>query len=111
MRDPTPGGPTGVPCTREEYVRAQLQVRSQQEADALATQLFDSPTLIGAQLMDGDLLLLALLSEELATRVISWRPTLRREIESLRADPQRTQAMLASWRAAVREDARPRHEE
>jgi hypothetical protein len=108
MRDDTPaGGPVGVPFTRDEYVRAQLQVRPREKAEALARGLFDSPELIGAHLMDGDLLLLALLSEELAARVVAWRPSLRAQAEAWRGDPQRTQRILESWRAALARDATP----
>jgi hypothetical protein len=104
MRDTTPGAPVGVPFTRDEYVRAQLQVRDRDEAEALARGLFDSPELIGAHPMDGDLLLLALLSEELAARMVAWRPSLRAQVEALRADPQMIQRFLESWRAVVSRD-------
>jgi hypothetical protein len=107
MRDTTPGAPVGVPFARNEYVRAQLQVRSREEAEALARGLFASPELIGAHLMDGDLLLLALLSDELAARVIARQPSLRAQVEALRGDPQRTQRILERWRAAAAGDAPP----
>lgn len=107
MRDTTPGPPVGVPFTRDEYVRAQVQVRPRAEAEALAARLFNAPELIGATLMDGDLLLLALLSDELAARVVGWRPSLRVQVETLRADPHRVARTLESWRAAVRSDAPP----
>src|SRR4051812_2940146 len=105
MRDTTPGPPIGVPFTRDEYVRAQLQVREREEAEALARGLFDSPESIGAHLMDGDLLLLALLSEDLAARVIAWRPSLSAQVEEWKSDPRKTQRILESWRAAAARDA------
>lgn len=102
MRDTTPGSPVGVPFTRDEYVRAQLQVRPREEAEALASRLYDDPALIGATLMDGDLLLLALLSEDIAARVAALRPSLRTQIEVFRTDREK---VLEGWRAAIREDS------
>ena len=99
MRDTTPpGSPAGVPFTRDEYVRAQLQVRSREESESLAQRLFDAPEVIGAHLMDGDLLLLAMLSEALAERVIAFRPSLRPQVERFR---QNREQALKSWRAAL----------
>ena len=99
MRDTTPPtSPAGVPFTRDEYVRAQMQVRPREGSEALAARLFDDPTVIGAQLMDGDLLLLAMLSEELATRVVAFRPSLRTQVERFRLDGERA---LVSWKAAL----------
>ena len=95
-----PGSPVGVPFTRDEYVRAQMQVRPREESEALAARLFDDPALIGAHLMDGDLLLLAMLSEELAARVVAFRPSLRAQVERFRQDRERA---LASWKAALAE--------
>jgi hypothetical protein len=104
MRDTTPGRPVGVPFTRDEYVRAQLQVRPREEAEALASRLFDDRALIGATLMDGDLLLLALLSEDMAARVVALRPSLRTKVVEFRTDRER---VLEGWRAAIREDSPP----
>jgi hypothetical protein len=87
-----------LPFTREEYVRAHLQVKPRKEAEALASGLFDqSPRdVIGVHVMDGDLLLLAALSEEIASRVVAYRPRLRDLVQRVRADPE---AFLRSWRA------------
>ncbi|HLL47184.1 MAG TPA: hypothetical protein VK399_10780 [Longimicrobiaceae bacterium] len=87
-----------LPFTREEYVRAHLQVKSRKEAEALASGLFDQspPEVIGVHVMDGDLLLLAALSEEIASRVVAYRPKLRELVQRVRADPE---AFLRSWRA------------
>jgi len=104
MRDTTSGSPIGVPFTRDEYVRAQLQVRSREEAEALAGQLFNDPALIGATLMDGDLLLLALLSQDMAARVVALRPSLRTQIEVFRTDREK---VLEGWRATIREASPP----
>ena len=107
MSDTTPESPVGVPFTRDEYVRAQLQVRPREEAEALAAEFYDAPELIGVHLMDGDLVLLALLSEELAARVVVLRPSLRARVETLRKDPELAKRMLESWGVAVREDTWP----
>jgi hypothetical protein len=45
--------------------------------------------------MDGDLLLLAALSEEIASRVVAYRPKLKDLVQRVRADPE---AFLRSWR-------------
>jgi hypothetical protein len=85
------------PFTREEYVRAHLQVKPGGDAEALASGLFDQDPseVIGAHVMDGDLLLLAALSEETASRVVAYRPRLRALVQRVRADPE---AFLRSWR-------------
>ena len=88
--------PWGLPFTRAEYLEAQLQVRSRQEAEAVTAGLFDpDPDRIGVTLADGDLLLVALVSDELAKRVIAYRPRLRDLVERFRANRD---AVLASWR-------------
>ncbi len=86
------------PFTREEYVRAHSQVKPREDAEALASGLFDqSPSeVIGVHVMDGDLLLLAALSDEIASRVVAYRPKLRDLAQMVRADPE---AFLKSWRA------------
>ena len=100
VRDTTPPeNPVGVPFTRDEYLRAQMQVRPREEAEALTRQLFDAPETIGAHLMDGDLLLLALLSNDMAARVVALRPSLRARVERFRRDPEEA---LESWRAELR---------
>jgi hypothetical protein len=96
--------PAGVPFTWEEYLRAQLQVRPRDHAEVMARRLFDTPGMIGAHLMDGDLLLLALLSEDLAERVVTFRPALRRPVEESRQDPAATVEM---WKAALRDSPPP----
>jgi hypothetical protein len=93
-----------VPFTRDEYVHAQMQVRSREEAEALTARLFDTPVLIGAQLMDGDLLLLAMDSEELADRIVAFRPPLRAQVERFKRDRAR---VLESWKAALDDDSPP----
>jgi hypothetical protein len=87
-----------LPFTREEYVRAHLQVRSASEAESLASGLFDTqaPEVIGVHVMDGDLLLLAALSDEIASRVCTYRPSLDTLVRRVRADPE---GFLKSWRA------------
>lgn len=86
------------PFAREEYVRAHLQVKPRKDAEALASELFDQDPseVIGFHVMDGDLLLLAALSEYIASRVVAYRPKLRDLVQRVRADPE---AFLKSWRA------------
>lgn len=86
--------------TRDEYVLAHVQVMPREEAEARARALYsqDDSEAIGVHVADGDLLLLALLSEELAARVIAYRPTLRTQVERFRANRE---AALESWRAAL----------
>lgn len=85
------------PFTREEYVRAHFQVKPRNDAEALASGLFDQDPseVIGFHVMDGDLLLLAALSEDLASRVVAYRPKLSDLVQTVRADPE---AFLKSWR-------------
>jgi hypothetical protein len=94
--------PFHLPFTRDEYVRAQMQVRPRTDAETLATPLFDRDSgLIGVHVMDGDLLLVALLSPEHARRMIVYRPSIRPVVERLSQDPA---AALESFRAALRDD-------
>lgn len=100
MADTLPyGNRFGFPFTREELVRAQMQVMPREEAEAVARAVYDqdAPEVIGVHVADGNLLLLALLSEDLAARVVAYRPALREMIERFRQD---TEAALAEWRTA-----------
>ena len=88
----------GVPFTRAEYVQAQMQVHPPAEAEAHAARLYDAPERIGATLMDGDLLLLALVSDDLAGRVIAFRPSLGATVRVFRQHRERA---LREWRSAL----------
>lgn len=67
--------PHGFPFSRAEYLAAQLQVRSREAAEAATALVYEPhPEWIGATVMDGDLVLLALLSDGLARRVVEYRP-------------------------------------
>lgn len=86
-----------IPFTREEYKRALLVTMSEEEAELLARQIYEpDPETIGINLMDGDLLLLASLSEDLAARVVAYRPELADFVRLLREDPE---AFREEWRA------------
>jgi hypothetical protein len=79
-----------------------MQVRPRTDAETLAAPLFDRASgLIGVHVMDGDLLLVALLSPEHARRMIAYRPSIRPIVERLNQDPA---AALESFRAALRDD-------
>ena len=71
---------------------------------SLCRRLFDAPEIIGAHLMDGDLLLLSMLSEELAARVIAFRPSLQGQVDAARRDPAKT---VREWKAAIRGESPP----
>ena len=67
--------PYRLPFSREEYVTAQALVRPLREAEQRAAPLFArDPDVIGVTVMDGDYVLLALVSDELAERLIADRP-------------------------------------
>jgi hypothetical protein len=78
----------GFPFTRDEYRRALLLIDPPEVADLLTAALFDQePSRIGVTIMDGDLLLLTALSDEMALRVVAFRPSLREMVRTVRADP------------------------
>ena len=82
--------PYRLPFSREEYVAAQALVRSHEEAERWAGPLFTrDPNVIGVTVADGDYVLLALVSDELAQRMIAARPWL---------------AELIRWTCANREE-------
>jgi hypothetical protein len=89
-----------IPFSREEYVRAHQQVISPEEAEVRARAVYDGDPseVIGVHVMDGDLLLLAILSEELASRVLAYRPKLSELVDRVRADPE---GFLEGWRGAL----------
>lgn len=81
--------PYGLPFSREEYIAALALVWSRKEAEQRAGPLFTrDPDLIGITVMDGDYLLLSLVSDALAERMIAARPRLADLIRRVRADPQ-----------------------
>ena len=79
--------PYRLPFSREEYVAALAQVWSREEAEQRAGPLFTrDPNVIGVTVMDGDYVLLALVSDELSERMIAARPWLAELIRRARAD-------------------------
>ena len=86
MNDTMPfGNRFGFPFTRGEYKRALRQIRTEEEAKLRVRLLYEPDP---AAIADLDLLLLAALSEEIAARVIEYRPRLRDLLERVRDDPK-----------------------
>lgn len=84
-----------VPFAREEYERALLLAMPQEEATMFVHLVFDNPHPAGVNIMDGDLLLVAALSDDAAARVVKYRPRLAEQVRRIRADPE---AFLADVR-------------
>jgi hypothetical protein len=83
--------PYRLPFSREEYVAAQSLVRSREEAEKRAGPLFTRDSkVIGVTVMDGDYVLLALVSDELAQRMVAARPWLAELIRWTRANREET---------------------
>ena len=74
------------PFTREEYTRALLQVMPPEEVSAIMNSAFAAET-IGINIADGDLLIIAALSDEMGERVLTYRPALREMVQRVRANP------------------------
>lgn len=90
--------PYRLPFTREQYVAAMSQVTTKRDAEERAARLFEPQSdLIGVTLMDGEYMLLAILSPEIALQIISTRPRLAAEIT--RAQKHRDD-FIAAWRSA-----------
>ena len=80
----------GFPLTWEEYARALSLVFPAEEVEMMRRGIYESDEEVhGVTLMDGDLLLLALLSAEMAERVVKYRPDLAEMVRIVREDPQR----------------------
>jgi hypothetical protein len=93
--------PYRLPFSREEYIAAQTLVRPRAEAERLATRLFTrDPNLIGVTVMDGDYVLVALLSTETAERMIAARPRLA---ELIRLAQANCEEILRSYREGLSE--------
>lgn len=96
MADSLPyGNRFGFPFTREEYRRALLQARSEEDAE-LYTRLVYEPDeeFTGITFADFDLLLLAALSPDTAARVTQYAPRLRERVREIRADPEAFRRVL-----------------
>ena len=103
MFDTTPDpNPYRLPFTREEYIYAQAQIRPREQAVRRAAMLFEpSPEVIGITLMDGELILVALVSDELAERMKRYRPAAAELIDRCRANRDE---VLRQWRESIRDD-------
>jgi hypothetical protein len=94
------GNRWGFPFTRDEFMRAALLVHRREDAELFAKLIYEpDPALmgeeeiLGVEVADMEMLVLAALSEELAQRVLSYRPRLREQVGLVRRDPE---AFLAS---------------
>ncbi|HEX8903692.1 MAG TPA: hypothetical protein VF771_02480 [Longimicrobiaceae bacterium] len=98
MADTLPfGNRFGFPFTREEYKRSLRQVLPEAEAEAQTGVIYDpDPEATGFGIADTNLLWLAALSDDVAQRVIAFRPRLRDEVLRVRQDPQ---AFIAAFRS------------
>jgi len=75
------------PFTREEYIAGQALVRTRAEAEDQAARLFDPrPDVIGITVMDGDYVLVALVSDELAERMMAARPRIAHLVRHAQAN-------------------------
>ncbi|HEX7243875.1 MAG TPA: hypothetical protein VF263_26545 [Longimicrobiaceae bacterium] len=77
----------GFPFSRDEIAAAQALVRPRDEAERYADRMFDLPDdAIGFIIGEGELYLLALVSEDLHRRVLAYRPDLAPMIARIMAD-------------------------
>lgn len=83
------GNRFGLPFTREDYNRALLQVRSEEDAEVFARIIFEpDEEVIGITFADLDLLLVAARSPDLAARIVEYAPRLRERVREVRSDPE-----------------------
>lgn len=93
MSDPGPGDIARL-FTREEFRAAMgLLFPDGDEADLLTRLVYESAG-VSADLADGSLLALALVSEDAARRVVAYRPSLEEMVRRTRADPEGARASL-----------------
>lgn len=90
MADTLPyGNRFGLPFTREEYKRALRVIAPADEAEIQTLAIYEpDPETIGIGIADLNLLLLAALSDDVAQRVIAYRPKLRDEVLRIRENPE-----------------------
>ena len=71
-----------LPFTRDEVLRAESLTGRREHAELVVRMIYDEPDeeTTGVTIMDGSLLYLAYLSEDVARRVIEYRPSLRPEV-------------------------------
>ena len=100
MSDSLPyGNRFGLPFTREEYERALLQVRSEEDAEFFARIIFEpDEEASGIAFADADLLALAALTSDLAARIVEYKPRLRERVQVVQADPQAFVRLMRSFR-------------
>jgi hypothetical protein len=77
------------PFTREEYRRSLRLIKPEAEAEFLTHVIYEpDPEAIGIWIADMNLLLLAALSDDVAQRVIAYRPGLKDAVLRVRENPQ-----------------------
>lgn len=83
------GNRFGLPFRRDEYKRALRYMLTEDDAEFQTRGIYepDAET-IGIGVADMNLLLLAALSDDVARRVIAYRPTLRDAVLWVREDPE-----------------------
>ena len=78
-----------VPFTRDEMLRAHTLLGDREHAELIVHAIYDpDEETTGVGIMDFSLLLLAYLSDDVARRVVAYRPSLRQEVEQVRSDPE-----------------------
>ena len=90
MADTVPyGNRFGFPFTREEFKRSLQFIAPEDEAEFQTRLLYEpDPKAMGMGIADLNLLLLAALSDEVAQRVIAYRPKLRDAVLRVRENPE-----------------------
>ena len=96
MADTLPfGNRFGLPFTREEFKRSLQPIMPEDEAEFQARVIYEpDPEAIGIGIADMNLLLLAALSDDVAQRVIAYRPRLRDAVLRIRENPKAFLAMF-----------------
>ena len=89
------GNRFGLPFTREEFKRSLQPIMPEDEAEFQARVIYEpDPEAIGIGIADMNLLLLAALSDDVAQRVIAYRPKLRDAVLRIRENPKAFLAMF-----------------
>jgi len=90
------GNRFGLPFTREEFKRSLRPIMADDEAEFHTRLIYEpDPEAIGIGIADLNLLLLAALSDDVARRVIAYRPELRDVVLRIRENPE---AFVAGFR-------------
>jgi hypothetical protein len=81
----------GIPFSRAELVRAEVLGGSSPDdaVRSVSTLLETAESSLGVTIMDVTLLVLAAISEDVAARVIQYRPELHEQVQAVRRNPSR----------------------